>query len=102
MQFISLSPYHFTIEIQLENHHDPRRAPCPSHVHRRDPAAQSQAGEEKKAIRSPRGRTDRSTLGDFYLLDTTSNLIVDMKLTPKGIEEMARERGVLAEWEKVK
>jgi len=29
-------------------------------------------------------------------------LIVDMKLTPKGIEEMARERGVLAEWEKVK
>jgi hypothetical protein len=58
--------------------------------------------KEKKAIRSPRGRTDRSTLGDFYLLDTTSNLIVDMKLTPKGIEEMARERGVLAEWEKVK
>jgi hypothetical protein len=55
-----------------------------------------------KTIRSPRGRADRSTLGDYYLLDKDKNAVVEARLTPKRIVAMAREHGVLADWEEVR
>jgi hypothetical protein len=58
--------------------------------------------KEHQMIRSPRGRAERDGLGDYYILDTYQNSVVDHKLTPKRIEEMARQRGVLAEWEEVR
>jgi hypothetical protein len=55
-----------------------------------------------KTICSPRGRADRSQLGDYYLLDKDRNVVVEPKLTAKRIVALAKAHGVLADWEEVR
>jgi hypothetical protein len=56
---------------------------------------------DNRAIRSPRGRAIRSSLGDRYIVDLNTYFVVDLKLTPRRIEAMAREMNVIEPWEEV-
>lgn len=50
-----------------------------------------------QALRASRGR-ERDTLGDFYLLDTHQNTVIDHHVRP---ELLGRELGVLDAWERL-
>jgi hypothetical protein len=50
---------------------------------------------------SPRGRASRSQRGDYFIVNRRTRGVVDCKLTPKKLEAMARELGVLDEWEEL-
>jgi hypothetical protein len=56
---------------------------------------------DHRTIRSPRGVADRSSLGDYFEVDTVSNVVVDCKLTVRKLEAMARKLKVLEPWEEV-
>jgi hypothetical protein len=53
--------------------------------------------EDDEAIRAPLGRTDRTELGDRFLI--REGAIVECHLTPKRLEQMARDLNVLKPWE---
>lgn len=57
--------------------------------------------QDDQAVRSPRGRASRSQWGDYFIVNKRTRGVVDYKLTPKKLEAMARELGVLAEWEEL-
>jgi len=57
--------------------------------------------KEHKMVKRPRGRGDNPHLGRFFVVDTSSKLVVDTKVSPKRLEEMARQLGCLAAWEEV-
>jgi hypothetical protein len=56
--------------------------------------------EDDEAIRAPLGRTDRTELGDRFLV--REGAIVECHLTPKRLEQMARDLNVLKPWEVVR
>jgi hypothetical protein len=56
--------------------------------------------EDDQAIRSPLGRTDRTELGDDFLI--REGAIVETHLSRERIEQMARDLGVLRPWEEVR
>jgi hypothetical protein len=56
---------------------------------------------DSKVVRSPRGDVDRSKFGNYFIVDTIRNVVVDAKLSPRQLEEMARQLGVLSEGEEV-
>jgi hypothetical protein len=58
--------------------------------------------DNRQTIRSPRGRADRQTLGDYYVIDLDKNVVVEAKLSRKRLVEMAREMKVITDWEEVR
>jgi hypothetical protein len=58
--------------------------------------------KDDRTIHSPKGRAERTTLGDYYVVDLKKNIVVETKLTPEKLEGMARQQGVLADWEEVR
>jgi hypothetical protein len=54
-----------------------------------------------KMVRSPRGKRNRLDLGDYFIVDNKNRCMVDKKLTPKRLEDIARHLDVLASWEEV-
>jgi hypothetical protein len=56
--------------------------------------------EDDEAIKAPLGKTDRTELGDRFLI--REGAIVECHLTPKRLEQMARDLNVLKPWEVVR
>jgi hypothetical protein len=52
-------------------------------------------------VRAPRGRGPRKD-GTYFIVDFKSNKIVAEGLTAAVLEKLARQRGVLADWEEVR
>jgi hypothetical protein len=55
--------------------------------------------DQRREIRSPLGRMNRSELGDYFLIERGA--IVEVKLTPRQLEAMARQVGALKPWEEM-
>jgi len=52
--------------------------------------------DDEQILKKSRGARARLDLGEWYVLNWNRNLIVDKRVDP---EELARELGVLHEWE---
>jgi hypothetical protein len=56
---------------------------------------------QDEMLASPRGRRSRFDLGDYFIVDARNGFIIEKKISPKRLEEIAREHGALKEWEEV-
>jgi hypothetical protein len=56
---------------------------------------------DSKVLRSPRGDVDRSRFGNYFIVETIRNVVVHAKLSPRQLEETARQLGVLSDGEEV-
>jgi hypothetical protein len=56
--------------------------------------------QDQHFVHGPRGRGDRVERS-WFVIDLRSNTLVTGQLTPRHIEAMARERGLLKAWEEV-
>jgi hypothetical protein len=55
---------------------------------------------DHQQLMSPRGRSDRGQLGDYFTV--SHGRIAATHVTPETIETMARDLGVLRQWEEVR
>jgi hypothetical protein len=56
--------------------------------------------QDQHFVHGPRGRGDRVPRS-WFIIDLATNTLVSSQLTPRHIEAMARERGLLKAWEEV-
>jgi hypothetical protein len=53
----------------------------------------------ERLVRTPRGKGRRDK--SFFVVDVKRNVVVADKLTLKQLEAIARQHGILADWEEV-
>jgi hypothetical protein len=58
-------------------------------------------GKEDHIVRAPRGRGPRKD-GAYFIVDFKSGTVVAKGLTAAQLEKLARQRGVLSDWEEMR